>query len=142
MDKLLNMLDPPHPADIHITGEDLEIEAFPPIWNNAAMAGMGSIKGKDSICAEFSKLTQKRQPTSYTPSIWRFRTSKNCPITGRKGIIILSKKFNITDCSNWIGITLISIPNKMFSNVIMTRMTSTIDKLLRQSGFRKGRGTT
>ena len=51
---------------------------------------------------------------------------------------------NLTDCSNWRGITLLSIPRKMFSKIIMTRMKAIVDKLLRpeQAGFRKGRGTT
>ena len=51
---------------------------------------------------------------------------------------------NLTCCSNWRGITLLSIPSKMFSKIIMTRLKAIVDKLLRpeQTGFRKGRGTT
>ena len=59
-------------------------------------------------------------------------------------IIKLSKKGNLADCSNWREITLLSILSKMFPKIIMTRMKTTVDKLLRpeQAVFRKGRGTT
>jgi hypothetical protein len=46
------------------------------------------------------------------------------------------------NCNNWRGITLLSIPSKVFYIVLISRITEAVDKKLRQeqAGFRKGRG--
>jgi hypothetical protein len=48
----------------------------------------------------------------------------------------------LTNCNNWRGITLLSIPSKVFCIVLISRITEAVDKKLRQeqAGFRKGRG--
>ena len=59
-------------------------------------------------------------------------------------IIKIPKKGSLSDCNNWRGITLLSVPSKIFCKVIIQRITQAVDDLLRneQSGFRKGRGCT
>ena len=59
-------------------------------------------------------------------------------------IIKIPKKGSLSDCNNWRGITLLSVPSKIFCKVILQRITQAVDDLLRnkQSGFRKGRGCT
>ena len=44
-------------------------------------------------------------------------------------------------CYNWRGITLLSVTSKVFSTVILHRISTAIDPLIRkeQAGFRKGR---
>ena len=44
-------------------------------------------------------------------------------------------------CNNWRGITLISVTSKVFSKVILDRISAAIDPLTakEQAGFRKGR---
>jgi len=46
-----------------------------------------------------------------------------------------------SDCNNWRGITLVSVPGKIFCTVILNRMKSEIDRHLReeQAGFRNNR---
>ena len=62
-----------------------------------------------------------------------------------KGFIeTLPKKGNLQFCDNWRGITLLSVPSKVFCRILLGRLDSAIDKRLReeQAGFRKGRGCT
>ena len=50
----------------------------------------------------------------------------------------------LSDCNNWRGITLLSVPGKIFCTVILNRMNSEIDRHPReeQAGFRNGRSAT
>ena len=45
------------------------------------------------------------------------------------------------DCNNWRGITLLSVPGKIFCSILLNRIRSAVDHLLReeQTGFRPGR---
>lgn len=54
----------------------------------------------------------------------------------------LHKKGDLGNYDNWRGITLVSIPSKVFCRVILNRISDEIDKTLRQeqAGFRKGKG--
>jgi hypothetical protein len=56
----------------------------------------------------------------------------------------LPKKGNLTDCNNWRGITLLSIPWKVFLSILLERLRKSIDERLReeQAGFRPQRSTT
>ncbi|RUS86850.1 hypothetical protein EGW08_005387 [Elysia chlorotica] len=60
-----------------------------------------------------------------------------------EGIIVkIPKKGARSDCNNWRGITLLSIPSKILSKIIIQRISKAVDQKLRneQAGFRKGRG--
>ena len=54
----------------------------------------------------------------------------------------IPKKGNLSDCSNWRGITLLSVPGKILSNIIYYRITVAVQSGMReeQAGFRCGRG--
>lgn len=56
-------------------------------------------------------------------------------------IVKLPKKGHMTDCNNWRGISLLSIPSKILSKIIVNRNKTTVDNKLRteQAGFRKGK---
>ena len=49
---------------------------------------------------------------------------------------------NLNDCSNWRGITLLSVPGKILSNIVYERIMNEVQSVMRekQSGFRVGRG--
>ena len=67
------------------------------------------------------------------------------PEEWRDGLIVkLPKRGDLSQCTNWRGITLISVPAKVFSRVLAHRISAGVDSTLReeQAGFRKGRGTT
>ena len=57
-------------------------------------------------------------------------------------IIKIPKKGSLSDCNNWHGITLLSVPSKIFCKVIIQRITQAVDDILRneQAGFCKGNG--
>ena len=57
-------------------------------------------------------------------------------------IVKIPKKGDLTDCNNWRGITLLSVPSKILAKTIMQRISNAVDMKLRkeQAGFRKHRG--
>ena len=57
-------------------------------------------------------------------------------------IVRIPKKGNLTECSNWRGITLLSVPGKVMSNIIYARFKNEAHDAMReeQAGFRKYRG--
>ncbi|KAL9970181.1 hypothetical protein ACROYT_G022514 [Oculina patagonica] len=60
-----------------------------------------------------------------------------------RGLIVkLPKKGDRTQCTNWRGVTLLSIPSKIFCKIIHMRLSDAIDTILRkeQAGFRPGVG--
>ena len=58
--------------------------------------------------------------------------------------IKLPKESDLSSCSNYRGITLLSIPGKVFNQVLLNRMKDAIDPQLleQQAGFRKNRSCT
>ena len=65
------------------------------------------------------------------------------PTDWKSGVIIrVPKKGDLSDCSNWRGITLSPVALKIFSRILLNRLEPVIDNILRdeQAGFRKGRG--
>jgi len=65
----------------------------------------------------------------------------------RRGLIIkqhVAKKGNTKHCTNWKGITLLSVVREMLCRIIIERIGSGVDDRLRkeETGYRKGRGTT
>ena len=65
------------------------------------------------------------------------------PIDWNKGLIVkIPKKGDLQNCDNWRGITLLSMPSKIFCRVLLNRIEGAIDVNLRQeqAGFRRGEG--
>ena len=56
----------------------------------------------------------------------------------------IPKKGALSNCNNWRGITLLSIPSKILAKIVITRISEAVDQQLReeQAGFRKGKGCT
>ena len=54
----------------------------------------------------------------------------------------IPKKGDRSVCDNYRGITLLSVPSKMFSRVLIQRIQEDVEKQLReeQAFFRKGKG--
>ena len=74
--------------------------------------------------------------------IWE---QEEMPKDWKLGIILpIHKKGDKTNCSNYRGITLLSVPYKILSGVIHNRMTPYSEEILGeyQCGFRKNRSTT
>ena len=56
----------------------------------------------------------------------------------------ISKKGALSNCNNWRGVTLLSVPSKILTKLIIKRISEAVDQQLKQgrAGFRKGRGRT
>lgn len=145
--EVLNLPEPEQPANITTTDDILEININPPdsAEVKAAIQTLKSGKacGIDAIHAEMLKAdipTSTRVLTDLFQNIWN---SDTIPEDWSKGLIVkIPKKGNTKNCDNWRGITLLSIPSKVFCKVLLNRMETAIDIRLRQeqAGFRKGRG--
>ena len=67
-------------------------------------------------------------------------TEEEIPNDWKKGLLVkLPKSGDLSKCDKWRGITLLSIPSKVFTRVLLDRMKNAIDKELRdkQARFRK-----
>ena len=72
--------------------------------------------------------------------VWR---SGKCPVDWKRAAIVaLFKKGDKTVCDNYRGISLLSVPGKVYTMLLHNRMKSAVDKVLseQQCGFRPGRG--
>ena len=67
---------------------------------------------------------------------------ESVPENWTKGMVVkLPKKGNLANCNNWRGITLLSVPGKVFSSILIQRLQTELDLTLReeQAGFRPKR---
>lgn len=74
--------------------------------------------------------------------IWE---EEQVPTDWKVGYLIkLPKKGHLSSCSSYRGITLLSIPGKVFNRVLLNRVKEGVDPQLRdqQAGFRKDRSCT
>ena len=145
--EILNRPEPQNKATIEPAIIDLEIncnepskqeiiDAIKTLRNNKAPGG-------DGLSAELFKADPETAAAILLPlfkQIWR---EEKIPSDWTKGIIItIPKKGSLNDCNNYRGITLLSVPSKILSKIIMNRISNAVDKTLRQeqAGFRKNRG--
>ena len=145
--EILNRPPPTVQADIQNMEVDLDINTDPPskVEIIAAIKTLknGKAPGHDNLNAELFKADPDLAADILQPLFADIWASKKIPVDWCQGIIVkLPKKGSLRNCSNWRGITLLSIPSKIMSKIIISRMTDAVDHLLRkeQAGFRKGRG--
>ena len=105
----------------------------------------GKSPGIDSIHAEMLLADINLSTRVFTKLFHNIWNNNNIPEDWCKGLIVkLPKKGDLLNCDNWRGITLLSIPGKIFCRVLLNRIDAAIDRKLRQeqAGFRKGKGCT
>jgi hypothetical protein len=147
--EVLNRPDPDDPADPEEAEIILDIDTSEPTEAEvtAAIRRMksGKAAGIDSIHAEMMQadmVTSTRVLTALFSKVW---SDEAIPADWCKGLVVkLPKKGNLQNCDNWRGITLLSIPSKIFCRVLLDRIQKSVDATLRkeQAGFRQGRGCT
>ena len=101
----------------------------------------GKAAGIDKVQPELLKYAESVVPrmTELCNMIWE---NKEIPSDWQCGIIVpLPKKGDLSDCGNWRGITLLSVPGKVFCSLVLSRIKVAVDNILRQeqAGFRSGR---
>ena len=99
--------------------------------------------GEDRITADMLKADPQVSAKALHELFNKVWEEERVPDSWKKGIIIkLPKKGDLSDCGNWRGINLLSVPGKIFCRIILQRLKQALDRTLReeQAGFRRGRG--
>ena len=145
--EVLNCLPPDDPANPLPTEDVLRIDTSPPTNEEVKLAikatKIGKAAGIDSIQSEMLKADlniSSKMLAHLFRNIWEKET---IPGDWDKGLIVkVPKKGNHLNCDNWRGITLLSIPSKVFCRILIGRIESAVDQTLReeQAGFRRDRG--
>ncbi|XP_013401097.1 uncharacterized protein LOC106166982 [Lingula anatina] len=145
--EVLNHPDPSEPANLTPTDGILDINTDPPtreeVRNAIIAMKNGKASGIDNIHAEMLKADVGMATNLLTDLFSTIWEKDTIPDDWTKGLIVkLPKKGNLHECDNWRGITLLSIPSKIFCRVLLKRIDRAIDSRLReeQAGFQKGRG--
>ena len=146
--EVLNRPDPAERACIsQPLGDKLDIDCSPPT-KNGILKAIKSLKnnkapGIDNITAEVLK-TDIRFATDWLYDLfYKIWNAETIPEDCCRGLIVkLPKKGDRTQCTNWRGITLLSVPSKIFCKIIQMRLSDAINTILRkeQAGFRPGVG--
>ena len=145
--EVLNTEAPTITADPPAPNDDLDIATGVPTLQEVTHAikqmKTGKSPGTDNICIELLKtdvITAGNVFTDLFSDIW---TTNEIPRDWNKGLIVkIPKKGDLQNCDNWRGITLLSMPSKIFCRVLLNRIEGAIDVNLRQeqAGFRRGKG--
>uniref|UniRef100_A0A183KRC2 Reverse transcriptase domain-containing protein n=1 Tax=Schistosoma curassoni TaxID=6186 RepID=A0A183KRC2_9TREM len=104
----------------------------------------GKATGLDNILAEALKadVAVTVKILILFNKIW---DEEQVPTEWKEGLLIkITMKSDLTNCDNYEGITLLSIPGKVFNRVLSNRMKDSVVDQLRgqQAGFRKHRSCT
>ena len=148
-EELLNRPEPANPPDIPEAEFDLPINCEKPskeeIRRAIKMTKNGKAAGPDEIPAEAMKGDIETSVEILYQLFGRIWEEEEIPEEWKEGHLIkIPKKGDLTKCSNYRGITLLSVPGKIFNRIILERMKDEVDKELRdhQAGFRKERSCT
>ncbi|XP_062604831.1 uncharacterized protein LOC134266630, partial [Saccostrea cucullata] len=147
--EFLNGPSPDEAVVVPEATEDLDIDTDPPtkeeIMNVVKTLKNGKSPGHDNLDAELFKADPGIAATILQPLFTTVWDGEKVPDDWCKGVIVkIPKKGALSDCNNWRGITLLSVPSKILAKIIIKRMSDAVDAVLRkeQAGFRKHRGCT
>ncbi|GFR69577.1 E3 ubiquitin-protein ligase RNF31 [Elysia marginata] len=105
----------------------------------------GKAAGPDLIPPEALKADVDTTATFLCPLFAKVWTSGKYPIDWKEGHLVkIPKKGDLSRCENYRGITLLSIPGKVFNRVLLNRIKAATDPKLHdeQAGYRSNRSTT
>ena len=103
----------------------------------------GKAAGKDEMTAQLLKAdmnTKEKWLVKLFRTFWR---QEKVPKTWKQGLIVKILKIgDLTECGNWRGIILTSVPSKVFGRVLINRIRDGVNSKLRdeQACFRSWRG--
>lgn len=147
--ELFNRPAPVNPPEIPPAESDLPIRCGAPTKEEICSAikqlKNGKSAGPDSIPAEALKADIETSVELLHPLFCKIWEDEEEPREWKEGYLIkLPKKGDLSSCSNYRGITLLSIPGKVFNRILLNRVKDAVDPHLRdqQAGFRKERSCT
>jgi hypothetical protein len=86
----------------------------------------GKAPGLDNITPEVLKVDVETSIDLLYPMFVKIWMEEKLLADWKKGMIVkLPKKGDTTSCNNWKGITLLSVPSKVFSRIILNRIKDT-----------------
>ncbi|CAH8498299.1 unnamed protein product, partial [Schistosoma bovis] len=148
-EELLNRPAPMNPPDIEAAHIDLPIDVNPPTTEEIRMAVRqiknGKAAGPDNIPAEALKSDIEATTSMLYLLFKKIWEEEQVPMDWKEGHLVkIPKKGDLSKCENYRGITLLSIPGKVFNRLLLNRMKDAVDAQLRdqQAGFRKDRSCT
>ncbi|KAM9385848.1 uncharacterized protein KZ484_007427 [Pholidichthys leucotaenia] len=145
-EELLNRPVPPKPPDIDPADIDLDINCEKPTREGIRKAikplRNGKAAGPDNIPVEALKADLETTVDMLYPLFEKIWEEKEVPADWKEGYLIkLPKEGDLSNCANYRGITLLSVPGKVFNRILLERMKGAVDPLLRdqQASFRQNR---
>ncbi|XP_066289728.1 craniofacial development protein 2-like [Branchiostoma lanceolatum] len=143
---LLNRPVPEIPPNIPHAEEELPINTGKPSKIEIKKAIMslrnGKSAGPDDIPAEALDADLGNSVIMLHSLFSRIWEEEQVPAEWKQGILVkLPKKGDLSNCSNYRGIVLLSTTGKVFNRILLERMRDAVDVKLRdeQAGFRKSR---
>ncbi len=148
-EELLNRPAPPNPPDINPADEDLPISCDKPtreeIRKAITLLKNWKAAGPDDIPAEALKADLNLSVEMLYPLFEKIWEKEEVPTDWKEGYLTkLPKKGDLSNCNNYRGVTLLSVPGKVFNRILLERMKDAVDPQLRdeQAGFRQNRSCT
>lgn len=148
-EEVLNRPPPQAVSDITPAEEPLSINTNPPTKAEIIKAikslKNGKAAGPDGIPPEALKTDAATTAEMLHPLLAKIWEQEQVPADWKLGYLVkLPKKGDLSQCGNWRGIMLLSIPSKVLTRIILERMKEALDKELRaeQAGFRQDRSCT
>ena len=145
---LLNRPSPNNPPEILPARSDLPVSCHCPtkeeIVNAIKQLNKGKAAGPDLIPPEALKADPHATADALQPLFAKIWTENKFPCDWKEGHVVkIPKKGDLGKCDNYRGITLLSIPGKIFNRVLLNRIKNAADAKLRdeQAGFRSNRST-
>ena len=102
----------------------------------------GKAARPDQIPAEAIKADMEAVTNMLHSLFSKIWEKEEVPVQWKEGIVIkLPKKGDLTDCNNYWGIMLLSVPGKVLNRILLERMKEAVDPKLwdEQAGFRRNR---
>lgn len=142
----MNRPDPHSRTELSEADTNLEINTDEPL-ELKSIATIKSLKNNkaprnDNLPSEIFKADLILAADIIYPLFCKIWRNSMIPTTWSEGNIVkLPQTGDLADCNSWRVITLLSIPGKIFSKIIVKRIETAVDGKLRkeQAGFRKGK---
>lgn len=132
--------------ELKATNKEEGLENFTEEEVRMAIKALKSRKapGVDNITAEILQAGEEHTTKIFHNLCNKIFEEENIPDEWGKAVIVpIHKKATKTDCSNYRGISLLSIPGKIYTKILQQRLRKYAEEILgeEQAGFRMGRST-